>query len=431
MTVQDAIEYGGTHYYLFPTRVWAEEAIFKEQFTFNGRTKEFWRWMVPDELNPIKREKDCSIIFPHNNARLQLGGTDDMSFVGRGGRSYTMSEFSLHKEQVTGFIAPILRQSNASFRANGTLRGKDNQLYRMLDANMDNPEWFVQWLRPQDTKCYCWVGGGFNINPELMDRLGEIGPNGGPIFNVQDDIDSRLISASLARQEYLNAAETPAFGSYFAESLARAEGERRLMTEVYRHEEPVYTFWDLGGSKSDNDKTSIVFAQMDSNESAARVIDYYENTGKLRGHYFDILDSRGYQYGGHFIPHDGKKTNAWTGEGMAETARKQFGIEMRYVPKTNATLNDIEIGRRDFPSFIIDKEKCAKLLEHLGNYHESETTGKPCHRNNCSVCHGASHGADAFRGLYMARHLGLVEKYLMPSIEIKRQWHFDDSYIVV
>ena len=144
MTVQDALEFGGTHYYLFPTRVWAEDVIFKEQFTVNGITRPFWEWAIPSGVKAQKKDKDCCIVFPHNGARIQLGGTDDLSFVGRGGKSYTMSEFSLHKNNVTGFIAPILRQSQAAFRANGTLRGKANQLYRILMDNRTNPEWYVQ-----------------------------------------------------------------------------------------------------------------------------------------------------------------------------------------------------------------------------------------------------------------------------------------------
>ena len=80
MAVQDAIEKGGTHYYLFPTRKWAEDAMFKEQFSIGGETKYVWEWLIPKGLNPIPSKKDCSITLPHNNARIQLGGTDEELF---------------------------------------------------------------------------------------------------------------------------------------------------------------------------------------------------------------------------------------------------------------------------------------------------------------------------------------------------------------
>ena len=422
MTVQDAVEHGGTHYYLFPTRVWAEDVIFKEQFTVDGVTKPFWEWAIPKGLKAQKRDKDCCIILPHNGARIQLGGTDDLSFVGRGGKSYTMSEFSLHKNNVTGFIAPILRQSQATFRANGTLRGTANQLYKILKQNQDNEDWFVQWLKPAQTKCYCWVSDEYNINPELIGRIGQIGPNKAPIFNVQEDIDSGMISMALARQEYLNEADTEAYGAYYGYEMTSLR-ERGGVKQVDPFRDGVYTFWDLGGTKEDSDTTCIVFAHIDPLGGKATVVDYHEDNGHLRGHYFDVLKRKGYNYSGHFFPHDGKRTNEWTGETSADTAINEHGTEIRFVPKTNRTLNDIEIVRRRFVhTEFADNKNVDTLLTHLGNYHEKETTGKPCHQNNCAECHGASHGADSFRLMQMAMHLGLVEPYLEPRrYEVKNK----------
>ena len=431
MTVQDAIEYGGTHMYLFPTRVWAEEVIFKEQFTINGITKPFWEWIIPKHLNPIKKEKDSCIILPHNGARIQLGGTDDLSFVGKGGKSYTMSEFSRHKPEVTGFIVPILRQSQAAFRANGTLMGKDNQLYKMLMANRNTEGWLTQWLKPQDTKCYCWVSDEYQINPELMSRIGEIGPNMAPIFNVQDDVDSGMISTSLARQEYLNEAEDASNGAYYTRELHIMEGEGRI-NAVYDGKEPVYTFWDLGGDKADSDTTAITFATYNKFSERAEIIDYYEGRGNLRGHYFDMLKSKGYNYGGHYIPHDGKRSNTFTGEGMAETAMRLHDVEMRYIPKADRVAPEIEITRRRLSNVSINKSRCKKLWGHLSKYHESATTGKACHRNNCSLCFGASHGADSVRVLAMAIELKLIEDYINGNpYEIKQEFMTLDEWSIV
>ena len=432
MTVQDAIEHGGVHYYLFPTRVWAEDIIFKEQFTVDGETKPFWKWAIPRGLKAQKREKDCCIVFPHNGARIQLGGTDDLNFVGRGGKSYTMSEFSLHKSNVTGFIVPILRQSQASFRANGTMRGKANQLYTILRQNTTNPEWFVQWLKPSQTKCYCWVSDEYNINPELVSKIGQIGPNKAPIFNVQDDIDSGMISMALARQEYLNEADTDVSGAYYGYEI-NALKERGGIKPIHS-DAPVYTFWDLGGMKEDSDITCITFALVDEIGKRMRVVDYYENKGHLRGHYFNILEQKGYRYAGHYFPHDGKRSNVWTGETHMDTAFLEHGVEIRVVPKTDKLLNDIEIVRRGFVrTEFADTDAVDRLLTHLGNYHEKEGTGKACHQNNCSECHGASHGADSFRTMHMALHLGLVTPYLEPK-DTERKYevqHNVDNWMIV
>ncbi len=399
-TVQDALEFGGVHYYLFPTRVWAEEVIFKEQFTMNGVTKEFWKWAIPDGLNPIKKEKDSCIILPHNGARIQLGGTDDLSFVGKGGKSYTMSEFSLHKEEVTGFIAPILRQSDASFRANGTLRGKANQLYRMLKANENNPEWFTQWLRPQDTKCYCWVSDEYNINPELLAKIGDVGPNKGRIFNVQDDIDSGLISMTLARQEYLNEAESQVSGSYYAYEMNVARGEGRI-GPIVATSNRVYTFWDLGGASESADTTEIIFA-VKTKDDKFQIIDYYSKNGRKIDHYAQVLRQKGYEYAGHYAPHDAKKKLLF---GDLISAADEVGIKFRRVPKADRVATEIEVCRRKWSDVSIHEPQCGQLVEHLEAYHEK--SGKPCHDEH-------SHAADAFRTMCMAEHLGMVVDYLSP-----------------
>ena len=95
-----------------------------------------------------------------------------------------------------------------------------------------------------------------------------------------------------------------------------------------------------------------------------------------------------------------------------------YGLEVRFVPKTNSVLNDIEITRRGFvKTEFNDSRDVDKLIEHLGKYHERSGTGKPCHQNNCLECNGASHGADSFRILQTALHLGMVEPYLDDKIE--------------
>ncbi len=424
MSVQNAIEHGGVHYYLFPTRTWAEEVIFKEQFTFKGTTKPFWEWMVPHGLNPIKREKDCCIILPKNGARIQLGGTDDLSFVGKGGKSYTMSEFSLHKSEVTGFIAPILRQSQASFNANGTLRGKENQLYKILMANIKNPEWFVQWLKPEHTKCYCWVDDEHNVNPELMSRIGEIGPNYAPIFNVADDIRSGMTSLALAEQEYMNEAVTTFSQGYYYREIKVAKGEGRLDSREVKYNPslPVFTFWDLGKGTSYRSTDSMVcwFAQVPNedyeNPKQVNLIDRHESIGKDWAYYAQMINSRGYWYGGHYAPWDIAKGMAGHEKTNWDYA-KERGIHFEAVKRGEKISIDIEDCRRFFPKiWSSDQKDCALGMELLAAYHQKldknkVPTGAPDHGVE-------SNTADAFRTMVRA----FVTKVVQPTIQGGMEW---------
>ena len=107
-------------------------------------------------------------------------------------------------------------------------------------------------------------------------------------------------------------------------------------------------------------------------------------------------------------------------------------MELRFIPKTQKTMNDIEITRRGFTNTeFANGTNVGLLIDHLGNYHEKESTGKPCHQNNCPECHGASHGADTFRYMHMAMHLGLVTPYLVPDKNKKQSSDFvEDDYFV-
>lgn len=413
----------GTYYYVFPTRRWGERAIWETMSTINGVTKPIIEWMFPDEFcKRFVSDLRVEVQGRYGVSKFFMGGTDNLDFVGQGGQGYGMSEFSLHKEEVTGLLAPIIRQSQAMLFLNGTMRGKRNPLYKILQNTKGDPEWHSRWLTPEDTKLYCWINKeeGINVNPELEPLIGKINPRTGelyknvqgvPFYNIQSDINSGMISYSLARQEYLNRADGEIAGGYYGYELRTMKEEGRFR-RIDPRSDLVYTFWDLGGAKEATDKTTITFAHYNSANKTFRVVDYYENSGKLRGHYWDVVASMNYDYGGHYYPHDGKRTNEWTGETSADTALNEFGVEIRFIPKTSKTANDIEIVRRGFKKTEFDSDRCDELVDYLGLYHPNEATGAPCHKENCRICHGASHAADGFRYMHMAGHLDLIEPYL-------------------
>ena len=326
-----------------------------------------------------------------NGSRIKIDGTDNLNFVGQGGSGYVLSEFSLHKEEVSGFLAPILTEGSASVIFNGTLRGKSNHLWRLYENNKDRKDWFTQWYTLEDTKTAYWVGDGVSINPELA---GKINPYDGKEFkNIQDDVDSGIISYAMARQEYLNEAVSQVENSYYGHELQILRNEGRF-GNVASSNSPVYTFWDLGTS----DATSIVFAQVVDGKPL--IIDYHESTGKKIEDYAVVVNSKNYKYGGHFAPHDVSKRMLF---GDLVTRAKEVGIDFRRVPKTNSVLQDIEICRRMMRDVWIH-ERCQDLVEHLDAYREG-SAGRPVHDAH-------SHGADAFRTMVMAIHLNLVTPYL-------------------
>ena len=384
-----AITTAGNYYYLFPTRAWAQRALWDNICEWAGG-KKLIDLLCPPEI--VKRKNNSDFFLDLiNGSRIKIDGTDNLNFVGQGGSGYVLSEFSLHKEEVSGFLAPILTEGSAFVIFNGTLRGKSNHLWRLYENNKQNSNWFTQWYKLEDTKTAYWVGNDMEINPELM---GKISPyDNRPYKNIQEDVDSGIISYSMARQEYLNEAVSQVENSYYGHELEILRNEKRYGNFSIKSQ-PVYTFWDLGTS----DSTAIVFAQVvDGNPI---IIDYHESSGKKIEDYATVVNSKGYKYGGHFAPHDVSKRMLF---GDLVTHAKEIGIEFRRVPKTNSVLQDIEICRRMLRKVYIHA-RCEDLLEHLDNYRESPA-GRPVHDNH-------SHGADAFRTMVMGIHLKLVTPYI-------------------
>jgi hypothetical protein len=410
IVVNRAIQVPGNYYYYFPTGAWAQRALWDNICEWAGG-KRLVDLLCPSEIVSKKNNTEYYIDL-YNGSRIKLGGTDNLDFVGQGGAGYVLSEYSLHKDDVTGYLMPILDQSNAWLIANGTMRGKNNPLYQLWENNTNRDNWFTQWYTLEHTKTNYWINEEENIciNPEL---IGVIDPeNGRPYKNIQDYVDSGGISFIKAKQEFLNRADGEVAGGYYGYEM-KSIRNRGDIRPIDPYEDLVYTIWDLGGVKQDSDKTCITFAQVNMVDKTAKVVDYYENTGHKRGHYFDIIESKNYNYGGHYFPHDAKRSNEWTGETTADTALSEHGVEVRFIPKTQNVLNDIEITRRGLAlTSFNNTPEVEDVIQHISSYHEKETTGKPCHQNNCQECGGASHGADTIRYLRMAIHMGLIEPYL-------------------
>jgi len=407
-----ALQRVGSYYYLFPTRKWAERAIWNNIVTINGKGGHLLDLIFPPETVLYKNNTDMKIGLI-NGSVINFSGTDNLDFVGQGGYGYALSEFSLHKEEVTGFLSPILDEGNAFLIANGTMRGKKNQLYQMYQANKADPDWYCEWLTPEQTKRYAWVGDEMNLNPEL---LGQTDPlTNRPYLNVQDRVDSKMISYSLARQEYLNEAVADVANSVYGYEMTKLHNDGRI-GDFQLNGQSVYTFWDLGM----DDPTAIVFARMSG--TTPYIIDYYENTGHDIKHYIDVINEKGYTYAGHYMPHDSKKRSNSTGINIIDFCRTEFGFEVRPIPKTNSVRDDIEIVRRNLPNIYIDG-RASGLVEHLTNYQWNPNTGKILHNEH-------SHGADAARMMFMALHHNMVDEYLLRKKTRVNHTHYEDDYFV-
>lgn len=183
------------------------------------------------------------------------------------------------------------------------------------------------------------------------------------------------------------------FGGIYATYVDQARQEGRLTPVPYKDGIPVITAWDLGRS----DSTCIWFAQMVGMQP--RIIDYHESSGKDLAFYADIIRSKKYTYGTHYLPHDAGHERL----GMNSSISGQLsglGIANQII-KVGSVAARIELGRNLLKECWIDSTDCRDGVHALTNYqyefddNKGRFKDKPLHD-------WSSDGADAFGYLAQA-----------------------------
>lgn len=157
----------------------------------------------------------------------------------------------------------------------------------------------------------------------------------------------------------------------------------------YDPSRPVYTFWDLGHS----DKTAIWFIQRVGMEY--NIINYYENRLKKMPFYINHLQSLNYNYGAHYLPHDGSAETL--SNVTPEKQLKATGVKVIIVERPSRKSVGINAARSVFPLCNFDELNTADGWQCLSRYayKVDEDTGtfskEPDHNTPWS------HGADGFQ----------------------------------
>lgn len=215
------------------------------------------------------------------------------------------------------------------------------------------------------------------------------------VLNAAELMSARIdMGPSKYDQEYECSFDAAVEGAIYAREVEEARRQGRIGPVPIVKSLPVNTAWDLGYS----DATAIWFFQH-AGARRINVVDYYEASGAGVDHYADVMIDKGYRYGYHLWPHDGKQHNAFAGQGKsAQSVAREYGIHATIVPKVNRTFDAIEAGRSFFSRCYFDAERCADGLDRLSLYRykwdeKSQTfTREPMHDF-------ASHGANAFETL--------------------------------
>ncbi|MNQ63178.1 hypothetical protein D3C85_775520 [compost metagenome] len=182
-------------------------------------------------------------------------------------------------------------------------------------------------------------------------------------------------------------------GTYYAKQLTAIRKSKRVGFYPYVEGFPVYTFWDIGAS----DGTGIWLMQDIRGE--CRFIVYIEGWGESYGFFITILQSRGYTWGTHYVPHDAghKRQQATDVIAPIDTLTTMgLGGSWQVVDRVEDVNTGIQMTRQKLSMATFNEAGCKKGLVHLGLYRKEwdEKAGtwrnKPRHDEH-------SEAADALR----------------------------------
>jgi hypothetical protein len=219
------------------------------------------------------------------------------------------------------------------------------------------------------------------------------------------------------RREYPSYAEeafdAPVEGAYYTHEMTRAFEQGRVGEFPYDPKlGAVYTFWDLGRS----DLMTIWLGQRDG-PSRWRWIRSIEGQDKSFPHYarllLEIQEDLDCVYGGHFLPHDGGRTDLSVEESRSTTLENLRIFPVHIVPRTKdlagpALSSSINLVKAFIEISEFDRQGCATGLKHLSNYRR-EWNDNLAQWNSRPFHNQASDGADGFRTAAEADYQGLLD----------------------
>jgi len=198
--------------------------------------------------------------------------------------------------------------------------------------------------------------------------------------------------------------EQTAEGAYFAQSLALARAQKRIVPLSIDPLLGFWAFWDIGT----RDSTAIWVVQFVGDR--VKLVDYYEAQGQPLEVHVQWLRDNGYEKAVCILPHDGAQTNHLSAMRYVDHVREAgFEAEVVVNQGKGAAMQRVEALRRLFPSIWIDPEHCQGGIDALAAYHEKRDAERgiglgPEHD-------WASHGADAAGLIAIAKPLFIDRQF--------------------
>ena len=412
----------------------AAEAIFRDKVKFGYEN-------LPPQIRerfPLARDSAAELLFAHNNSSVRVAtsmrsGTIHRLHVSEFGKICAKYPDKAH-EVVTGSIPAV--PTNGILVIESTAEGREGEFFKMVQIAEANHASHKK-LTPRDYRMhfYAWWqepkyrldSSTVVIAPEehaYLDSV-EVIVKASMGLDIKIDPDQRAWYVATKRADFSGAEEKmwqeyPSFpaeafqisteGNWYAKDMI-ALRKRGGVCRVPVLDVPVLTFWDIGNS----DGCAIWFLQEVSGED--RFIDYYEAHNEDLRHYVAELRTKGYVFGGHFLPHDAdhRKLSDYNRSTREMLQDLMPGETFHVVPVITELVTGINQTRKHLKGAYMDESRCAKGIQRLEGYRKRFNRADNRFTNLPDKSNGCSEGADALRQWAQAKELGMMQSAIKSS----------------
>lgn len=337
---------------------------------------------IPKELilRQGNSEDDMRLTLINGSTLMVLGATNAEALRGANARIYFFDEFVDIPSGSLGVVRPITNMNAGKIIIASTPKQdgiSGNTFKRLHDAALKRTDQYT-----------CYVPGDRFMTSKQMEIL------------RQDYVDE-YGNDFLYKQEVLLDWGQSSSSSYYGEIMSKKDHDGTMAEFPHNPAHPVYTSWDLGRA----DNMVILFWQY--YDKKVRIIDMYETQNFGLNSVIPFLQTKPYNYGWHFLPHDGAVHSANDNVSRLEYLHKA-GLSNASVLRREGVGVGINRVLEGLPKVKINLGMVGDLPRKLRIYKRkfNPVTGDyvgPDHKSE-------SHTADCIRYLFAAIHYYFNEK---------------------
>jgi hypothetical protein len=350
---------------IYPTKTQGYNAFWNNVEDDGFRTIEH----VPKELvqNLYSTSDNMSMVLKNGSTLTLVGSTNNPEALrGQNTKLFLLPEFVDQPVGVLGIIRPITAVNGGQIIIQSTPKQdgiSGGTFIKLLEAAEKDPSQYAQRVKAT----------------AYMDET--------KLEQTRQDYIVEYGNDFLFKQEFLLDEGQALATSYYGNVISKAREAGRVGDFPYKHNKPVYCVYDLGLS----DSTAILFFQYE--DKKLTIIDSFETHDIGDEALIKFLKTKPYNYGWHFLPHDGAKrddTQAiariqhWRNAGIVNASllrreSKEDGIRRAvalledrntrfHKPTTTDFLRKLSIYKRKFNQFTGDYEGA----EHKSESHYAD-----------------------------------------------------------